>query len=242
MSDRCFDFDELSAILRAGEGDSRWAHIHACPRCRSRLALYRSYVGLEKVPADPPGDPKEAEAGRELQKILDREILGPSPGEEMKTPASVRSGRFRRLFMSLRRPLRLAPIAGVLALVVAAFLFVRTWQPWTSDRTVFRGTVWDEQLSSEVVVFPLQTLAADGVQLRWRSVPGARTYRVRLLSSRYEELACLDAGRDTVLSVTPEEIHRPPGEPAVSFWLVEALDHGDPIAESAPSILHLGEP
>lgn len=243
MTDRCFGFEELDEILRRGAGDRRREHVDRCPRCRSRLVLYQSYVVLHEEAGGPAedSDPGEIAAAEQLRGVLERNILGPSRGVIAARADRSRSRWLSRLFGPLLRRRRLAPALGFATLLIAGVLFIRTWEPWTDRGIVFRDA-GDPSPPRDIALSPPVLMHEGGLELRWKSVPGADTYRVRLLGSGFEELARFDAGPDTLLLLTVGEIQQLSDPPSVSFWLVEGLSFGDRIAESAPAILILPSP
>lgn len=228
MTDRCIGFEELDRILRGGISATAQEHLESCPRCRSRLVLYRSYVDVQGKPADS----SESAAAAQLQEALESEILGSTIGTETETSAV----GWLEWLRGLVQPIRFAPTLGFVSLLIAAVLLLRTWQPWTADRITLREGRDVATARTVELIQPIAT-SKDKLELRWRSVRGADAYRVRLLSARLEGIACIEAGRDTVLVLHASSIQPSTGTPPASLWLVEAFESGDRIAESAPSVL-----
>lgn len=120
-----------------------------------------------------------------------------------------------------------------MAVVAGVFLLVRDELPWSFRAPALREN--PGRPSTEfVAAFSPRRLGNGGVELRWRRMPSAEVYRVRLLDAGLQEVLELKAGPDTLLILDPSLLAQK--ESAV-FWQVEAFSQGDRIADSAPTRL-----
>lgn len=232
MTDRCFEVEELGEILQLNAADPRRLHIDACPRCQSRLLVYREFVEDSTVPE-----------GARLQDAAAR--LGRAFQGEVAPPRSARLPKSRstlsRLMDSLWAP-ALKPAwvgAGVLVMAFVAYTGYQAY--WNSKAPdVLRGAGPGGSMRSGSVVLRPARVGPDGtITLSWGSVTGADTYRVRLLSSALADLATFGPLPDTSLAVAAE--HLPRGLPAGTLvgWQVEALASGEVLATSPTGTLPL---
>ncbi len=241
MTDPCLSFQELLSLLEATESAARWAHVLDCPRCRSRLAAYRRFAALQ-------GDEEGSERGREDLAVdrLNAAIRSRLRGQEIPSglPAGDRvadrskfridrgsqapfAGRVRAIFTLPR----LLPALGAAAILVGAFFLVRDQLPWPAGP----GPMRDESRpgsASTIETLGERRLSDGSIEFRWRPIPGAHAYRIRLLDQGLEEIArvAVPAGSSAVLSATDPALRSGRG----AWWQVEALEAGDRVAESIP--------
>ena len=125
----------------------------------------------------------------------------------------------------------LRPALGLAALAVACVLVVRNWPGAPEDRGTLREAS-SRSTGTTVLVTSVRLLPDGGVTLTWRRHPGAEAYRVRFFSADLTDLATLDLAADTLLTLAPGDVPRPPDPTARVFAELEALMGGDPIARS----------
>jgi len=206
---RCLTLEEL------GVADERAAaHLRDCPRCRARWASYREFL----EPADTPDLSELREANTALDALIDREFGRSSPATS-EAPAVPELG-------PLSRPPRSVParrprwwLWGLVPALGAACALMVLLSPDRGGSGVMRGGK-----PSPIVVEPVETRADGSVLLRWRRVPGADRYRVRLFDP---DLRPLDEGPvrvDTFLVV--------PAGSGAALCRVAAYAGTMPIAES----------
>ena len=205
----CLTADDLGDLLVADD-DPRWAHVAACPRCRSLVASYRSFVAGNQDLADATA---EAELGRRFGTFLadeDRKVI--------------------------RRHARIRPILGVAAAMAAVLALVVVMDPWSSDEPVplIRG---DGPAQNRVVAHPATRQDTTTAILAWAPWDGAETYRVLLFAGDLTELARVEAGSDTLLMLTLPTQAEPPAEGRDFYWQVQAIRLSSVVAESAIEVL-----
>jgi hypothetical protein len=208
------------------EQDWRWNHAQTCPRCRSLLAAYASFAAREsgeKVPGESGAVPR-------LNLFLQRRILGARPDPTRAGATSQARGRFR-LFS--RWPRLLVPAFGAAAILIGAFLLVRDDLPAVLHTSALREGP-GRSATENVTALPPRVLDGGGIALRWRRIPSAEAYRVRLLDAGLEKVLDLSAGPDTLLVLEQSLLAK---QASAVFWQVEALSQGDRIGDSAPARL-----
>ncbi len=263
MTEPCLPFDELLALSEGSRDDPRWAHVHGCARCRSRLKAYGLYIALGQEAPHAGEEQAVARLAETLQarigsdapvaEALPTGVVGP---DELPSPAgSPRPsprGRLERaaqgptrwggLLQLLRPPRMLVPALGAAAILVGIVLIARD-EPWWPRGSGWPGSsggpVLREQPTSQeepaLSVFPARPLADGGVELRWSAIASADAYRVRILDPGLQEIACLDAGAETRMVIPAASLRT--WSVQAAFWHVEALAQGDRIVDSAPTAL-----
>lgn len=213
MNGACYPLDELERVAALPAGDPGLAHLAGCPRCRARLASYRSFAAGAAAAG---ADPDDAE-GR-LAQALHRAIA--------ETPRA-RSRRFGPPAHGAWRPA--LALAAVLVAAVGLWRFAATPRPGAVEPPVLRG----ETVAAPAPVPLAGRALADGrLVLSWRRQPGADAYRVALHGADLAEAARVEAGNDSTVSVSPG---------AARFWRVIALRGGDEIGRSALAPLRPAE-
>lgn len=226
MDDPCLEDRELLSLLHAAVDDPRWRHVRGCPRCRGNLAAYRRYVALtvhRPVPGegDRPGRAREDEVVGRLQRTLREEIVGEPARPGIKD-------RVR----SMLQPRRWVPALGAAAVVAGAALLLIDRLPWWPVGT---GSPRDDSLPASETTIETRgewRLPDGSIELRWRPLSGRHAYRVRLLGEGLEAMAAIP-------SITESTAVLPAAGPAddwssAAWWQVEALESGDPVADSRP--------
>jgi len=213
MNGACYPMDELDRVAALPAGDPRLAHLADCPRCRARLASYRSFVRATVAAG---ADPDDAEP-RLMQAFI----------RAIATTPRVRPRRLRLAKGSAWRPA--FALAGVLVAVVGLWRFGETRRPGAAEPPVLRG-----EAAAVPAPLPLAVrVLADGrLLLAWRRQPAAEQYRVALHGADLAEAARVEAGNDTTVSVS---------RGAARFWRVIALRGGDEIGSSALAPLRPAE-
>ena len=191
---RCLSAEELDRPDQAAT-----SHLKECPRCRAFQASYEAFLDPESASAIP----ELGEARTALDALIEREFQT-QPGPRRAVPAA----RPFRWFLW-----RLAPALGVLALLG---VYVSTDRGGSG---VLRG-----REDSEIAVQAVETLSDGSVALRWRSVPGATTYRLRFFDSSLQPISDRSVEKDTFAVV--------PAPPTAQLFRVAAYSGTMRIAES----------
>ncbi len=220
MSDPCFSRQELDDLLQADPRDPRFQHIQQCPRCRSGLAMLRSFLDGDPELADP--EREQLLATRMHQVIYEGNATSPNSG----------SGRWN-LFSPLSRGMM------ALAAVLLVFVTVSRFEWPQEDSTIrLRGS---EPSGTE---FLAPTVTQDGdsgdLLLSWSSLFAARKYQVTILGS---DLGVLEQGiysKTPTVLIKAESLDRwRSGSPSL-LWVVTAWGDDGVLAESAPLALVIG--
>lgn len=211
LDPECIDVMDVAMVMELrADHPQRW-HAENCPRCRSLLASYVSFVEAEPVP------------GADLQRVrrtLDARIHADAARWK---PASAPARAF--WWRALLRP---APLiaAGLLVIVAAVFWTTRGPEPGS-----LRGS------ASQTQAFALSPaeIASDGsIHLRWSAMAGAEQYQVRLYGPDFREIYRSTNTVATTLDVDHSALpaNLPPTLDLI--WRVYALSQGDVIAISTP--------
>lgn len=214
MDDRCFDPDDLDALLDLEPGHADLAHAEGCSACRTLLAAYRSYLEDTELPAAA----RSEAASEALSRFIDARVGG---GEAVRDPRSF----LTRLAATLRGP-ALRPGLALVVLMLAATVFWTNREPGTPERG--RGVVREspEETGVAVELLPQQALGAGRMLLGWRPLANASGYRVQLLSAEMRVIREIETG-----GATEAELALPAAEEPI-FWRVLAFRNGDEIARS----------
>ncbi len=223
MSTTCPPLESLAEVLRLDPDDPRRRHLEECPRCRARVAAFRSFMEMEPIPA---GANRE-DARRRLDAAIHAGV-GPHEGRAASHPSTWWQGLLRPAWR---------PALGLAVAVLLTVVLVRG----PADR----GRLGEMMLrgagpGAQVTAVPTATWSADGsVALRWPAVAGADGYRVLIYNQDLEEIAQLEAGRESTLTVSAGQLAGLTPARAALFWRVAALQHGDPTSVTAPATLRL---
>lgn len=215
MSGQCISPDDLGPLLVAPAVDPRWAHVAECPRCRSLVASYRSFLAGNPALAD-------READEEIGRRLAEEI----------TPRPVVVGNTR----SWR-----GPVIGASLAVAAVLATVAIFSGWPTGPQAPVIVIRGEQspLGTVIATYPAEEMPGNKLRLTWTPVPDTETYALRLVGADLAEINHWTVQLDTVLIIPlPER----PGQDGVEgdlYWQVEALKPGGVWARSELTVLHL---
>ena len=207
----CIDAREAGMVLELPADDPVRRHAESCPRCKSLVASYQSF--MEASPVE----------GAELERVrglLDARIRADA-SRWQPARSAVRSFSWR----TLMRPM---PLFAAALVVVAAVVF---WSSREPQQSSLRESTTQTQ---SFALNPAQ-LAEDGsIVLSWSPVGGADAYQVRLYGPDFGEI--YRAPNTTTTSLTVNRTALPPNpSPRLDLtWRVFALSQGDVIATSAP--------
>lgn len=218
MTEPCLRLENLLAIAAGEREDPRRDHVRDCPRCRSRLKAYGLFTSLETQGACP----GEERAVAQLTATL-RDRIGVSESLPAR-PARV----------PWWTPRRLVPACGAAAILLGGFLLVQDDLRRPGGEPIAREAP-ASPLDAGLSPAPARPRADGALELSWSPVPGADAYRVRLLDAGLQELARFDAGARTSLALTAESLRA--WSDRATYWHVQALAAGDPVADSAPQAL-----
>lgn len=207
----CIDVTEIGAVLELPADHPARRHAETCPRCKSLVASYRSFVAAEPVD------------GAELERVrgfLDARIRADATRWQPSRPP-VRAFRWQ----SLLRPMPLLA-AGFVVLLAAVF--------WTT-REPEQSTLRDSAPQVESFALQPAQIAADGsLQLAWSPMSGADQYQVRLYGPDFSEIFRSANTTATSLTIHPDRFAAKLPPTLDLTWRVFALSQGDVIATSPP--------
>lgn len=168
-------------VLTAPQHDAEvQRHVEGCPHCRAELALFHHFESADAQPGE------AADLVWIESELARRSPVASTSGESF-------GDRLRAWLSGLLLPAnrgRLALAAATLVILVTAGIFrqsgtgVRPAQP--EEPNVWRS-------SQIAAVSPLGDVEQAPSQLRWEAVPGATSYRVRLLEVDGTEIWAADA-------------------------------------------------
>jgi hypothetical protein len=208
----CIEVTEIAAVLDLPAGDPVRRHVETCPRCRSLVASYQSFVEAAPV------------AGADLERVrgmLDARIRADASHWK---PAIAPARAFP--WQKLLRPMPLLA-AGLVVIAAAAF--------WTSSRQPEQSSLRESAPQAQAFALNAAQVAADGtIHLSWSAMTGADQYQVRLYGPDFGEIYRSPNTSETALTVdrTALPANLPPTLDLT--WRVFARSQGDVIATSAP--------
>jgi len=208
---RCIDPEGIAAVLELPADHPQRVHAETCPRCRSLVASYRSFIDAE------PAEGSDLERARPL---LDARIRADAARWRPAQAAS-RSFSWRRFF----RPVPL--VAAALVVIAAGAL----WMSRQPEQSSVRESTSPQHAFA---LSPAQVAADGSVHLRWSPMTGADQYQVRIYGPDFGEVFRSPDVAQT--SFTLDRSSLPNNLPPTLdlTWRVYALSHGDVIATSAP--------
>lgn len=197
-------------------------HVETCARCRARYLSYRSFVGASGVESSTTAV-QIAEAHVALDSLIVRHFGQPRAPEPVFTSEGTAHRNRRGALRRFRWIWVLTPAAGVALLAGYLTLDRLGGSPET---IVLRG--------GRARMFGLEqpvSLVDGSIRLRWKSVPGAGSYRVQLLDAGLRLQAELPAVNDTMLVLPRGEVV-PQGSAPQTLWRVTAYSGSRKIADS----------
>jgi hypothetical protein len=215
--------ERIGEVLDLPPDDELRQHVESCPRCSSLLASYQAFIVAE--PAD---SAKLADAEARLKEFLHRRIGTGEPSTPQGDPRPGEGGFLARLKAAFY------PAPAWVAAALIAVAAVAWWQQWKSTEQPALRSVSPTSLIE--LALP-QPISGGAVRLDWEANEAADGYVVVLYSLELEEIARLDAGRETSLDLTRAAL--PQDAPQVLICRIAALKDGDEIAESAPVPLNI---
>jgi hypothetical protein len=224
MSEPCIPVEELGRVAALPEGHPDRRHLDTCTRCQATLAMLREF----EAPTAAPGDAGFADADPRLRATI-AELVGEPDAGDRQPATSGRSARESAPPRALRLPRaprwRLA--WAFAALVVACGAGLATWR-LHQHSTELRGIPAGHRASAFVAESP--RAVPGGIGLQWTALPGATGYRVVFLDASLREVARIEAGAATTLTLRADSL--PPGlaRGASMGWEVEALAGTDRLA------------
>jgi hypothetical protein len=235
VSHHCLAPEELESVRVLSPEDPRRREAEACPRCRGLLVSYDEFLEDRSVP--PGVDPERA--APQLRDAFER-ALGEARGPARAArPARATERKMRPWWAALLGP-RLAWGAAVAIVAVAGLYAGAHWRPLARDEEVLRTAPDSSEARGQDRPVLLEPRAvAVGLELRWRSTPGADAYRVVFLGEDLAQLASLGPAPDTVAVLVAA--HLPSGllPGRTVAWQVEALQGGYVIKASGTALLTL---
>ena len=212
LSQTCIDVEDIGAVLALPPDDPVRLHVEACPRCKSLVASYRSFV-----------DGKSTE-GADLERVrgmLDARIRADaSRWKPAKEPARA------NWWQALLRP---APLIAAGLIVIAAAVF------WSKSREPETSSLRESTPQVESFALEPAKIAADGsLELNWSPMSGADQYQVRLYGPDFSEIFRSANTATTSLSINPDRFAAKLPPTLDLTWRVYALSQGDVIATSPP--------
>ncbi len=211
MDAECIDTREAGMVLELPVDDPVRRHAESCPRCKSLVASYQSFV--EAAPVE----------GSELERargMLDARIRADA-SRWKASQAPARASRWQAM-------LRPAPLLAASLVVIAAAVFWTTREPEQSS-------LRDSATSSQAFALnPAELAGGERILLSWTPAAGADAYQVRLYGPDFGEI--YRSSNTAATSLTIERAVLPPNQvPHLDLtWRVFALSQGDVIATSAP--------
>lgn len=226
--EECYPVEALAEIDRLAAEDLQRRHLADCPRCRARLAEYRSFVAAVAPPGAEPDD-----ADRLLTAFLIRAAAGegtaPEAGGAAEPAVRLPAGRPRRPRpVPFWRPALAA--AAVIVGVLGIWRVVDTGWPEGGER-VLRGD--SPAPAAAPILQPVSALPDGRWQLAWSAVEGADGYTVVLHAADLTEVSRLEAGTRTTLALDRPLPASSPAGRAPSLWRVVGRRGGDTLASSA---------
>lgn len=211
METHCIEPESIAAVLELPAGHPQRVHAETCPRCRSLVASYQSFVEAKPV------------AGADLERArgkLDARIRADAARwEPAKTPARA------SWWQPLWRPL---PVLAAALVVIAAGALWMSRQP---EQSSLRESTAPSQAFT---LSPAQVAADGSIHLNWSPLTGADQYQVRLYGPDFGEIYRSTNTTDTSFTVDRAALPSDLPPSLDLTWRVFALSQGDVIATSAP--------
>ena len=222
----CLREHEFDALAAAPADDARRRHVETCPRCHARWLALRTFVDDRDVPdGAKPEEARRAIAARVRAELgLDAAAAPPRRARLVVPPPAIH-GR--------RNPWRTwAPVAMAASLALVASL-------WWLQRPQGTGRV----RGNDPAHAALQTLPAriDGgvLQLTWRPLATADSYRLRLLAEDLSPLIAVEVAQDSAYRVPLDSLGEHAASGRTLYWVLAAVRNQRVELETAPQAIHL---
>lgn len=237
MKDFCIPPDEIPEILRRPSGSPEREHLEDCPRCRAVMMAYLEFVEDRSIP--PGADLEDAESSLRtafLASLSPTASTARDDGGAM--PVVDRPRRHPPWSRGLRGIWILAP--AIVMLAVGLYVGLRPLDRDSGpDRLRGIAPAAPGRGMQTILLLEPGLRSADGVELRWRSVPAASSYEVVLFGADLADLARLKAVTDTLCVVRRGDLHPEPRAEALVGWQVIAQRDGAVIARSPIAAIRL---
>jgi hypothetical protein len=217
LSPNCIDIERIAELSVLPESHELRRHADECPRCRSLLLSYRSFM---EASATPGAD--VVSARRALEATIRSHARDPFPAA-MPPAARRKRGGFRAM---LFRPAPALAMAAVL--VIAA---IALWPRGDTETPVLRG-----ESASRALELHAPEASGTGVHFSWSPFAGADSYEVLLFDDTLAEVHRATAA-GTEYFLDPRAAGLAAGTRLT--WRVVARHGGDAIATSSPGSVTL---
>jgi len=229
-SEACLTLEDLVRLSNRSisrEAVAR-AHVAACARCQTELAMLREYQSATTLPDESAAVSWiTAELERRFDQIKQIKVIARLPVSH--STARERSTGWRRLL--LPRPIRAAAFASaaLLAAIVVGLNLRGSQAPELASDLVPGPQVFrSEEL---VAVGPTGDLKEVPAELRWQAIAAAARYRVKVMEVDRAELWQTESIRTSVILPAPIRAKIVPGK--TLLWQVTAIDSASkPVADS----------
>jgi hypothetical protein len=239
MIDGCLPVEEVLRLADEFAGseedrstEPRSHHFRSCPRCRGILLSYREFRG--QVDRGP--QPGEEMAVSRLDAFLRSQVASASIPES-STDQGARRERVGPREWRWAFPFRLAiPALGTAAILIGSFLFLRDDASWIPGRRSVLREVTPLSQNPEIALEKPRRVAGGAVEFRWRAGAPVDSYRIRFLDAGFREIARLEAGVATSITVPVarwDELR----EAGAIYWQAQGIVMGDPVVDSAPTLI-----
>jgi len=222
----CPSIDDLLAGLDS-ESTEAQKHVASCTYCSTQIALQREFETASPNANERPAIAAIVTRLREKPPFVSES----TPLHELRRDSEAWLGK---VWISLSRPLVLAPSAIAVAALVAAL-----WLPLNRTSTL-KVPANDVMRSARVVALaPLGDIAHVPARFEWQPIAGALNYRIRLLEVDQTELWSATAGTNFI--EVPAETQSRMSAGRKFLWQVEAMDSkGQTIATSSTQSFRIG--
>lgn len=238
MMSACPPIERLEELIALDAGDPRRAHLESCPRCRSRMLAFTSFMEVHPVP----DGARLEDARKRLSKVLREEVAsraGDAPSAaQASTATERRPRRGLRLLLDWLAPRPRQVAVGLAALAVAVVVIIQVREERQDGSPLhLRGP----EAPGWMAAAPgLHSVRADGaLELRWPAMEGAEGYRLVFSGPELMEILRIEAGADTQYVLPAETVSELGSTGSTVFWRVQALRGGDTITQSPPGTLTL---
>lgn len=225
VANRCPNVADLPGVAELPAGDPTRKHLEECPRCQSRLATYREFLG-GKGDCDPGLLQKSVD---QLGHDLDRRIFGNDQPSVQPVSAP---------FLRWRSPV----VRGALAVAASLLLFFAV-DGFLDDPGRYPPQLRSDQsggLKENPLMAVTNSLADGGIELSWQPLSEADSYLVEILDARFKPQVELPVSGQTNLTLPLTRLKEILPQPGPYAWVVIALKNGDEILRSEPAAFTFG--